>query len=153
MKSTLITLALASGFVAAQAPQLDKIPKCAYGCVTSYITGNNVAGCAPADIACVCSNKEFLGGISCCLEKDCNKDDIQSTIQFAASLCNASGVKTPSQLVCDKNSASTSASTTTASTTSSVTGTPSPTKTSAAAPLNANAGGVLAAVVAVMALL
>ncbi|KAG5980087.1 hypothetical protein E4U55_004400 [Claviceps digitariae] len=161
MKSTLITLALATGFVAAQAPQLDKIPKCAYSCVSSFITGSNIAGCAPADIACVCSNKEFLSNISCCLQKDCSKDDIQSTIQFAAGLCNASGVQTPTELVCNKNPGSTtgpSSSSGTATPTSqtgsaSSTSSDAASKTNAAAPVYANAGGVLGAVVAVVALL
>ncbi|KAG5922893.1 hypothetical protein E4U42_005166 [Claviceps africana] len=149
MKSVLITLALATGLVAAQSasPQLDKIPKCAYNCVSSYITGSNIAGCAPADIACVCSNKDFLSGISCCLEKDCGKDDIQSTIQFAAGICNASGVKTPSTLVCNKNSGGSGPATTSTSSA------PVPSTTSAAAPVYANVGGVLGAVVAVVALL
>ncbi|KAG5931307.1 hypothetical protein E4U53_001834 [Claviceps sorghi] len=163
MKSFLITLALATGFVAAQSPQLDKIPKCAYGCVSSYITGSNIAGCAPADIACVCSNKDFLSGISCCLEKDCGKEDIQSTIQFAAGICNASGVKTPTTLVCNKNSGSSSApgssgsasasATTPAATGSQTSSAPVPSKTNAAAPVYANVGGVLGAVMAAAALL
>ncbi|KAG6040715.1 hypothetical protein E4U41_007329 [Claviceps citrina] len=164
MRSNLIILAVASGFAAAQVPQLDKIPTCAYSCVSSYITGTNIAGCPPADIACVCSNKDFLGGISCCLQKDCSKGDIQATIEFAAGLCNASGVKTPTQLVCNKDAAppaaskSASASGTGAATTASgsqtsSTGPPTPTKTNAAAPVHANAGGVLGAVLAVAALL
>ncbi|KAG6001818.1 hypothetical protein E4U21_003780 [Claviceps maximensis] len=163
MKSTLVILALATGLVAAQAPQLDKIPKCAYSCVSSYIVGSNIAGCAPADIACVCGNTSFLGDISCCLEKDCSKEDIQSTIQFASGLCNAAGVKTPTQLVCNKNagsaSASASGSSTATPTTPAASGThtsteaPAASKTNAAAPLYVNAGGVLGAVAAVVALL
>ncbi|KAG5941307.1 hypothetical protein E4U59_001822 [Claviceps monticola] len=165
MKSAVIALAVATGFVAAQVPQLDKIPKCAYSCVSSYITGTNIAGCAPADIACVCGNQEFLSGISCCLEKDCSKDDIKSTIDFAAGLCNASGVKTPKELICKNNAASSGASsssgaavaaTPTASgsqTSASGSGAPAASKTNAAAAPYANAGGVLGAVVAVVALL
>ncbi|KAG6087289.1 hypothetical protein E4U30_007896 [Claviceps sp. LM220 group G6] len=168
MKSAVIALAVATGFVAAQAPQLDKIPKCAYSCVSSYITGTNIAGCAPADIACVCGNQEFLSGISCCLEKDCSKDDIKSTIDFAAGLCNASGVKTPKELICKKNAASSGASSSSSSgsaavaatptasgsqTSASGSGAPAASKTNAAAAPYANAGGVLGAVVAVVALL
>ncbi|GAB0137150.1 hypothetical protein EsDP_00005430 [Epichloe bromicola] len=165
MKSTFITLALATGFAAAQLNQLDKIPKCAYSCVTSYITGSDIAGCKPADIACVCSNKDFISGISCCLEKDCQKDDIQSTIKFASGICNASGIKTPTELVCNKNAASSGASTSTAAsrtqngtgtaaaTTTTSTQTPTATKTNAAAPVYVNAGGVLGVVLAVAAVL
>ncbi|KAG6168631.1 hypothetical protein E4U51_002055 [Claviceps purpurea] len=166
MKSAVIALAVATGFVAAQVPQLDKIPKCAYSCVSSYITGTNIAGCAPADIACVCGNQEFLSGISCCLEKDCSKDDIKSTIDFAAGLCNASGVKTPKELICKKNAASSGASSSSAAAAATATPTasgsqtsasgseaPAASKTNAAAAPYANAGGVLGAVVAVVALL
>lgn len=165
MKSSFVALALATGFAAAQLDQLDKIPKCAYSCVTSYISGTDIAGCKPADIACVCSNKNFLSGISCCLEKDCNKDDIQSTIKFASGICNASGVKTPTELVCNKDSASSSgtaaptatqsgsgAASSAASATSSG-ATAAASKTGAAVPLQANAGGLLGAVLAVAALL
>ena len=112
----------------------------------------------------MCGNTDFLSGISCCLEKDCSKEDIQSTIKFASGLCNASGVKTPTQLICNKKpgsssgvSSSTTATATTpaasGSQTSSATGTPTASRTNAAAPVYANAGGVLGAVVAVVALL
>ncbi|QPG99496.1 hypothetical protein C2857_001927 [Epichloe festucae Fl1] len=160
-------MALAAGFAAAQLDQLDKIPKCAYSCITSHITGTDIAGCKPADIACVCNNKDFISSISCCLEKDCQKDDIQSTIKFASGICNASGVKTPTELVCNKNAASSGASTSTAAsrtqngsgtgtgtaTATTSTQTATATKTNAAAPVYVNAGGVLGVVLAVAAVL
>lgn len=106
--------------------------------------------------------------MSCCLEKDCKKDDIQSTIKFASGICNASGVKTPTELVCNKNAASSGASTSTAAsptqngtgtgttgtaTATTTTQTAAATKTNAAAPVHVNAGGVLGVVLAVAAVL
>ncbi|OAQ72529.1 CFEM domain-containing protein [Pochonia chlamydosporia 170] len=175
MKSSFVTLAVAVGFAAAQLPQLDKIPKCAYSCVSSYISGTNIAGCKPADIACVCKNKDFIGGISCCLQKDCGKDDIAATISFANQICAASGVDTPKQLVCstgsgasgstatktDNSSTGTGAgATATEQTTNAPTGSgtaattaASSTKTGGAAPAYGNAGGILGAALAIAAAL
>ncbi|EFY90934.1 CFEM domain protein, putative [Metarhizium acridum CQMa 102] len=167
MRSSFVTLAVAVGFAAAQLPQLDKIPRCA-----SYISGTNIAGCKPADIACVCGNKDFIGGISCCLQKDCSKADIDSTIIFAKQLCAASGVKTPEQLVCSSGSGSASGSAATQTGSSSPTATGSQqntsaasgsataattaatsTHTGAAAPAFRNPGGLLGAALAIVAAL
>ncbi|KZZ96052.1 Extracellular membrane protein, CFEM domain protein [Moelleriella libera RCEF 2490] len=167
MKSWIV-LAVATGLSTAQSDQLDKIPKCAFPCVQSYITGNQIAGCKPADIACVCSNKQFLSSISCCLAKDCSKDDIDTTIKFAASLCNANGVQTPTQLVCDqdvsgtasKTAGSSGAATATQQTAATNTGTGTSSSAAAATATTTNAaapafgkGGLLGAMLAVAAAL
>jgi hypothetical protein len=145
-----------------------------YSCVTAFISGTDIAGCKPADIACVCRNKDFIGGISCCLQKDCSKEDIESTISFANQLCAASGVDTPKQLVCSSGSASSSSGATKTSSGSAAAATGSPqstsapsgtvttgtatvaatsTKTNAAVPAFANAGGILGAALAMVAAL
>ncbi|KAK2592873.1 hypothetical protein QQS21_009440 [Conoideocrella luteorostrata] len=155
MKSSFITLAFAAGLALAQLNGID-IPTCAQPAIQGYITGNEIAGCKQADYVCVCSNKDFLGNISCQLEKDCNKDDIAKTIKTAANLCNSFGVKTPDQLVCNKNAASSGSSspTNTGSQQTSGTGTSTsatPTRTNAAAPAFGSAGGLLGAALALVA--
>ncbi|OAA48732.1 CFEM domain protein [Metarhizium rileyi] len=168
MRSSFFSLAVAVGFAAAQS-QLDKIPKCAFSCVSSYISGTNIAGCKPADIACVCKNQEFINGISCCLQKDCSKEEVDSTISFANQLCTASGVETPKQLVCSAGSASASgsaAATKTSTSTSSSNSTPAGSQqttttssgsgtaaTGAAVPAFGNAGGILGVALAIAAAL
>ncbi|QUC18692.1 uncharacterized protein UV8b_02933 [Ustilaginoidea virens] len=157
MKFSLLALAAAAGLAAGQ--QTFSLPDCSHACVGSYITGNNISGCKTTDIACICANKEFLSGISCCLEHKCSKDDIDKTIRYAAQLCSASGTVIPTQLICGQAASSTSASaaasqtsTGTASSTSSATA-PAATKSSAASPAAANLGNVLGAALALAAFL
>ncbi|KAH0595921.1 hypothetical protein MHUMG1_06471 [Metarhizium humberi] len=170
MRSSFVTLAVAVSFAAAQ--QLGEIPQCAQSCVSSYVTGTNIAGCKPADIGCICKNEAFIQGISCCLEKVCDQADIDKTINVATGLCAASGVDTPKQLVCSSGSASASGSAATKTGSSSPTASGSQqntsapsgsataattaatsTHTGAAAPAFGNPGGLLGAALAIVAAL
>ncbi|KHN99953.1 Extracellular membrane protein, CFEM domain protein [Metarhizium album ARSEF 1941] len=155
MKSSFIILAAAAAFAAAQLDQLDKIPQCAQPCVSSAIDGTNIAGCKAADIRCVCGNKDFIAGISCCLQKSCSPSEIESTINFANKLCAASGVDTPKQLVCPSGSGSPSGATQTKNTSptgsgTAATATAAATHTggAAAAPTFGNAVGLVGAALA-----
>ncbi|KJZ78365.1 hypothetical protein HIM_02403 [Hirsutella minnesotensis 3608] len=124
MKSALL-FALAGSLVAAQS-QLQGIPPCARECVSKSISGPNVAGCAVADIACVCRNKDFLNNIACCLAGVCKQEEQEQTVKFATQLCGASQVQVPSKVECKKGAAATGSSASAGSSMSS----PTPTSSS-----------------------
>lgn len=71
---SLTTLALLSALAAAQIPGL---PNCAANCV-----GDSFGSCGSLDVQCICSNKELLSGLSCCVSKSCSKEDQDSTWQI-----------------------------------------------------------------------
>ncbi|PHH72076.1 hypothetical protein CDD80_4802 [Ophiocordyceps camponoti-rufipedis] len=122
MKSALL-VTLAASLAAAQ--DLAGMPACAKDCVSKYMGGSSVAGCQPADIACVCKNKDFLNNIACCLSQACKPEDQDKTISFAKQLCNAAGVQVPDKVECNKAaaaSASSSSSSSSSSATSSSAG-------------------------------
>ena len=67
---TLPTLALLSALATAQIPGL---PNCAASCVN-----DSFGSCGSLDVGCICSNKELLAGLSCCVSKACSKEDQDS---------------------------------------------------------------------------
>ncbi|KAH6957652.1 hypothetical protein BKA56DRAFT_502641 [Ilyonectria sp. MPI-CAGE-AT-0026] len=102
MKSSIFSLALAAGLVAAQT---GKLPSCATSCITKYTTGDNIAGCGQLDIKCICSNADFLDGIACCLDAACDATGKSAAVEYAQQMCSTAGVTVPDEVVC-KDSAS-----------------------------------------------
>ncbi|CAK7205185.1 hypothetical protein SEUCBS139899_007950 [Sporothrix eucalyptigena] len=114
MKSFTI-LALA-GLAAAQFSQL---PTCAQSCANKFLTGG-IGNCG-SDAKCICSDKDFLSDIACCLAEPggCDSADQSSAVVFASQLCAAQGVTDlPSAVTCS-TTASGSGTAATATTTSS----------------------------------
>jgi len=54
--------------------------------------GSTIAGCNRIDAACICSNKDFLSGIACCLVDKCNAEDQQAATDYALAFCKANQV-------------------------------------------------------------
>ncbi|KAM0564248.1 hypothetical protein ACHAPJ_000458 [Fusarium lateritium] len=130
MKLSVFTSVLLAGLVAAQQ---EKLPTCAQPCVDQYTTGSGVAGCGQFDFKCICSNKSFLSGIACCLEKECDKAGRESAVKYAKQICSTAGVKDlPDEVTCDKSAASGSASSDASSGASTPTSSASSSETSSA---------------------
>ncbi|CAH0049532.1 unnamed protein product [Clonostachys solani] len=105
--ATPIVLALAAGFASAQ---LEDVPDCAKSCLVQYTTGTQIANCAQLDIKCICSNTEFLDGIACCLDKDCDAAGKSAAVTFAKQICSTADVTIPDEVVCKSGSSTTSGS-------------------------------------------
>lgn len=70
-------------------------------CVTDFTSGSQIAGCNSVDITCICSNKNFLSGIACCLVGVCSAADQQAATEYAQTLCKTNGVTNlPSAVSC-----------------------------------------------------
>ncbi|KAF7560858.1 hypothetical protein G7046_g3293 [Stylonectria norvegica] len=124
MKSSIFSLAVVAGLVAAQS---GKIPDCAVACVAKWTTGEQIAGCKQLDVKCICSNADFLSGIACCLDAACDAAGKEGAVKYAQGICGGQGVKVPDKVTCN-SSASGSA---TGSSTSSATGSASDSTASA----------------------
>lgn len=72
-------------------------------CANQFLL-NGIGNCG-RDPKCICSDKSFIGEISCCLAKPggCNADDQKKAIVYASQLCSANGVSVPSEVVCNKS--------------------------------------------------
>nr|UQJ82181.1 secretory protein [Falciphora oryzae] len=103
MKTSAVLAALALA-VATNAQTAGDLPKCAQDCANQFLL-NGIGNCG-RDPKCICSNKSFIGDISCCLAKPggCSADDQKKAIAYAAQLCQANGVTVPDQVVCNSNS-------------------------------------------------
>ncbi|KAK0746836.1 hypothetical protein B0T18DRAFT_412566 [Schizothecium vesticola] len=84
--ASLVTLALAAGAVA------QAIPPCAQSCADPFLT-NGIGGCG-LDPGCICGDKSFIDGISCCVLDKCEAADQTSAVVFASVFCSANGVTT-----------------------------------------------------------
>ncbi|KAI5466011.1 hypothetical protein BGZ63DRAFT_375080 [Mariannaea sp. PMI_226] len=107
MKASILSLVLVTGLVAAQS---DKIPSCATSCISKYTTGDGIAGCGQLDIKCICSNKDFLSGIACCLKDKCDASGQEAAVKYAKQICSSAGVTVPDQVTCNQDTSSESAS-------------------------------------------
>ncbi|KAK4121708.1 hypothetical protein N657DRAFT_647900 [Parathielavia appendiculata] len=95
--AALLSLALASAVVAQGSPEL---PECAKSCADNFLTGG-IGGCTNADVACICSNKDFLNSIACCLTNVCDQAAQEQAVQFALGICKGAGVNDlPTAVVC-----------------------------------------------------
>ncbi|KOS16777.1 Cell wall protein 1 [Escovopsis weberi] len=104
--SALVSLAVA--VIGASAAVTDGLPSCAKSCVNDYVgvgSTSIIAGCKALDVACICSNSNFISDLSCCLSDACGEADQKAAVEFAAQICSSAGVKTPNQVVCDKKPA------------------------------------------------
>lgn len=99
MKSVLAALVVTfySTVVVAQGGSLADLPRCAQGCVGTSIS---VPGCQGIDIRCICSNREWLQGVACCLQANCSAEEQANAVTFAGSLCSTAGVTVPNQVTC-----------------------------------------------------
>ncbi|CAK7236184.1 hypothetical protein SCUCBS95973_009521 [Sporothrix curviconia] len=114
MKSFAI-LALA-GLAAAQFSQL---PTCAQNCANKFLTGG-IGNCG-SDAKCICSDKDFLSDIACCLAAPgaCDTADQSSAVVFASQLCAAQGITgLPSAVTCTSTASGSTGSAAAATTTS-----------------------------------
>jgi len=105
MKAILFGVALTlAGLTSAQ----PGLPTCAQSCVTQFTSGSNIGSCNSLDIACICSNSNFLGGIACCLAGACSPADQVAATNYAQSFCKISGVTDlPTAVSCTSTAAST----------------------------------------------
>ncbi|KAM3528256.1 hypothetical protein NHJ13051_002519 [Beauveria bassiana] len=113
-----ISLLAAASLVAAQNP-LNDIPECAKDCVGQNLSGNSIAGCSQLDYKCVCSNKDFINKIACCLAPVCDDKGKADTIALANRLCKAFNVDLPTAVVCNTGASASSTAASTGSATSS----------------------------------
>ncbi|KAL2139704.1 hypothetical protein VTI28DRAFT_4837 [Corynascus sepedonium] len=108
-----LSLALA-GVVVAQGG-LD-LPTCAQSCASSFLSGG-IGDCG-RDVKCICSNKEFIDEIACCLAGDCSASDQDKAVSVALNLCKGAGVTDlPSSVTCATASTSAASSTSNAAST------------------------------------
>ncbi|EON66655.1 hypothetical protein W97_05901 [Coniosporium apollinis CBS 100218] len=79
MRFSALALAACFGALAvAQSTSIADLPVCARNCV-----GSNLGGCNPIDVRCICSNTDYISGLSCCVLNSCSPEDQQRTIDFA----------------------------------------------------------------------
>ncbi|KFY56194.1 hypothetical protein V497_06452 [Pseudogymnoascus sp. VKM F-4516 (FW-969)] len=84
------------------------VPVCAKPCVDQFTTGDAVAGCNKLNTNCICSNKDFLSNIACCLTDKCDDAGKTAAIAYAKVIC-ATGdppVEVPDEVVCNSASSS-----------------------------------------------
>ncbi|OBT47601.1 hypothetical protein VE00_03018 [Pseudogymnoascus sp. WSF 3629] len=100
------------------------VPDCAKPCVEQFTSGSNVAGCNKLNTNCICSNKDFLSNIACCLVDKCDEAGRSGAIAYAKSICATADppVEVPSEVVCNSSSSSSSKGTAAATTGGSTTG-------------------------------
>ncbi|TQV90545.1 Extracellular membrane protein, 8-cysteine region, CFEM [Cordyceps javanica] len=111
MKFIIALVAAATSLVAAQNNPLNDIPKCAQDCVGKFLSGSSIAGCSLIDYKCVCSNKDFLNEIACCLAPVCDDKGKSDTIALANKLCKAFDVDLPTAVTCNTAATATPTST------------------------------------------
>lgn len=94
-------------------------------CVQQFTTGSSIAGCNSLNTNCICSNKDFLSNIACCLLDKCDETGRNDAIAYAKTICATADppVEVPDEVVCSTASSSgAAAATTSGSTGSSTTG-------------------------------
>jgi hypothetical protein len=93
-------------------------------CVAKYTTGSTIAGCNGVDVACICSNKDFLSNIACCLVGVCDQADQEAATTYAHQICASNGVTNLPPAVSCASSVTSSSATSTGSNTASASTTP-----------------------------
>jgi len=94
MKVTLF--ATIASLAALAAAQLQDVPVCAQGCLTSGLPSQ----CALTNIACICGASSFITGLSCCISQKCDAADQLKAVQLAQQLCGSYGVTVPTSAGC-----------------------------------------------------
>lgn len=72
-------------------------------CLEDYTSGSEIADCGQFDIECICSNDQFLDGIACCLDEECDEDGKSAAVKFAQQICGTQGVEVPDEVTCSEN--------------------------------------------------
>ncbi|KAK4130077.1 hypothetical protein BT67DRAFT_446044 [Trichocladium antarcticum] len=92
------------------------IPPCAQPCADSFMQGG-IGDCG-SNVKCICSNKQFLSEIACCIAPVCNAAEQTEAVNFASQLCKGAGVTDlPTAVSCTTSAAKTSSPATTAAVT------------------------------------
>lgn len=145
MRLSLLTIA--SGLASVTFAQTASgVPSCAQPCVAKFTSGSSIAGCNGVDVACICSNKDFLSDIACCLVNVCDEADQEAATTYAHQICASNGVTNlPPAVSCASSAASSTAtasgaSTATSATANAVTTTSSTTASSSSPAATKNAG-------------
>ncbi|ELR06279.1 hypothetical protein VC83_05039 [Pseudogymnoascus destructans] len=88
------------------------VPDCAKPCVDQFTSGSSIAGCNNLNTNCICSNKDFLSNIACCLVNKCDEAGRNGAIAYAKAICGTADppVQVPDQVVCNSSSSSSSSS-------------------------------------------
>ncbi|KAJ5130127.1 uncharacterized protein N7515_006166 [Penicillium bovifimosum] len=102
MKFIVITV-LAALLTTAAAQGLGDLPGCSKFCATGAIPKD-----CGLDIKCICEAKSFLTEVTCCVAHECSKEDQETTIKAAKSICARGGVTDlPEEVVCPNSNSST----------------------------------------------
>ncbi|PYH29724.1 CFEM domain-containing protein [Aspergillus neoniger CBS 115656] len=88
MKLYHVSLALFAGLGLVAGQGMDSLPPCARDCATGSIPKT----CKAIDVNCICSDKSFITGISCCVASTCSAEDQTSALNFAQQICGGAGV-------------------------------------------------------------
>ncbi|KAJ3802074.1 hypothetical protein GGU11DRAFT_766645 [Lentinula aff. detonsa] len=91
------TLALATALLVTESSSADfvrrqlDLPPCALPCLTATAS-TSFGNCSSTDEACLCTNPQFIGNTTTCIEGACIGNDLQTAISAAESLCAQAGV-------------------------------------------------------------
>ncbi|KAL9586791.1 MAG: hypothetical protein Q9212_000677 [Teloschistes hypoglaucus] len=100
-----IWLATLAAICAGQGAGLGDLPDCAKPCAATL-----PANCG-LNVQCICTDKEWITNISCCVKGKCSESEQQKTIQVAQQICDTVKVTLPSAATCPGDAASTGSST------------------------------------------
>ncbi|PYH94446.1 putative CFEM domain protein [Aspergillus ellipticus CBS 707.79] len=135
MKLRHVSVALLASLSSVVAQGMEGLPACARDCATNSIPKS----CKAIDVNCICSDKSFITGISCCVANACSLQDQQAALTFAQQICGGAGVTDlPQSASCTSGSTET-ASGTSATDATEPTSSTSATPTSTGGPTAANA--------------
>lgn len=99
MKVILLLLAAAFGTLcSAQGLGLNNLPDCAKPCAATLPAKCGIS------VQCICSDKDWITGISCCVKQKCPAADQQKTIEVAQQVCDTANVKLPTAAACPGDS-------------------------------------------------
>ncbi|KAH6612500.1 hypothetical protein C7974DRAFT_405716 [Boeremia exigua] len=84
---------------------VGQIPQCAQSCFGT----DNLGTCNLIDVACICGSSAITQ-VACCVLSSCNQADIDTTINFASTLCRGAGVTLNTSPDCAAANSSSSAS-------------------------------------------
>ncbi|KAL9590039.1 MAG: hypothetical protein Q9203_001143 [Teloschistes exilis] len=77
-----IWLATLSAICAGQGVGLGDLPDCAKPCAATLPPNCGLS------VQCICSDKDWITGISCCVKGKCSEAEQQKTIQVAQQICD-----------------------------------------------------------------
>ncbi|KAJ8116460.1 hypothetical protein OPT61_g2110 [Boeremia exigua] len=127
--SIVAAIATFSATVLGQGNLVGQIPQCAQSCFGT----DNLGSCNLIDVACICGSSAITQ-VACCVLSSCSQSDIDTTINFATTLCRGAGVTLNTNPDCGaaNSSASASSSASSASSASAASGSSASASSSAA---------------------